>query len=278
MIVRRKSGQIPEEIKRKALSMLETEDINTVATALRIRKSALLKMIEDATSVSESVPAEEPDVDAYAPTETASYSQPAEEAKPSRFYTPEFKAAALAMMAEKGPVATIRELGISSYTLYDWKNKADGQKYPRRQGPLAGKSRKRYTPEFKAEVLEYYQTHGAGETTRTYDIVNNTLFNWLNEAGITRVGRSYVDHSDAIALYKEKGADAVLEKFGITKETLREWLKDAGIDPNPPKYTPEFKERALKMLETAGITAVAKELNIPVTTLYNWKTRTPKTK
>ena len=61
--------------------------------------------------------------------------------KKTRHYTPEFKAAALAMMEEKGVVATVKELGISSYTLYDWKSKAEGQKYPRRQGPLSGKAR-----------------------------------------------------------------------------------------------------------------------------------------
>ena len=39
--------QIPDELKEKALSMLQTEDIDTVATTLRIRKAALEKMIED---------------------------------------------------------------------------------------------------------------------------------------------------------------------------------------------------------------------------------------
>ena len=32
------------------------------------------------------------------------------------YYSPEFKAEALAMMEEKGAVTTIKELGISSYT------------------------------------------------------------------------------------------------------------------------------------------------------------------
>ena len=126
-----------------------------------------------------------------------------------RHYTPEFKAAALAMMEEKGAVATVKELGISSYTLYDWKSKAEGQKYPRRQGSLSGKARKRYTPEFKAEVIAYYQSHGARETLQKYGIVNNSLYNWLDEAGVDRVGS---DHTRAIALYREKGEDAVLEE------------------------------------------------------------------
>ena len=95
------------------------------------------------------------------------------------------------MMEEKGAVATVKELGISSYTLYDWKSKAEGQKYPRRQGPLSGKARKRYTPEFKAEVIAYYQSHGARETLQKYGIVNNSLYNWLDEAGVDRVGSDH---------------------------------------------------------------------------------------
>lgn len=42
-----KQRQIPEDIKQKALSMLETDNIDTVAATLRIRKAALLKMIKD---------------------------------------------------------------------------------------------------------------------------------------------------------------------------------------------------------------------------------------
>ena len=142
--------QIPDELKEKALSMLQTEDIDTVATTLRIRKAALLKILKD-EAVDLAPPAAAPMEDTTtAPEDTA------EEEKKDRkvpYYSPEFKAAALAMMEEKGAVATIKELGISSYTLYDWKSKvAGGGQYPRKQGPLAGKTRKRYTPEFKSRL------------------------------------------------------------------------------------------------------------------------------
>lgn len=39
--------KMPEDLKQRALSMLKTEDIDTVAATLRIRKAALLKMIKD---------------------------------------------------------------------------------------------------------------------------------------------------------------------------------------------------------------------------------------
>lgn len=185
-----------------------------------------------------------------------------------RHYTPEFKAAALAMMEEKGAVATVKELGISSYTLYDWKSKAEGQKYPRRQGPLSGKARKRYTPEFKAEVIAYYQSHGARETLQKYGIVGNSLYNWLGEAGVEPIGS---DHTRAIALYREKGEEAVLEEYGIARTTLRDWLKEAGIKLNHPKYSAEFKAAAVAMTEEEALTAVAKELGIPASTLATWK-------
>lgn len=187
-----------------------------------------------------------------------------------RHYTPEFKAAALAMMEEKGAVATVKELGISSYTLYDWKSKAEGQKYPRRQGPLSGKARKRYTPEFKAEVIAYYQSHGARETLQKYGIVGNSLYNWLGEAGVEPIGS---DHTRAIALYREKGEEAVLEEYGIARTTLRDWLKEAGIHLNSPKYSAEFKAAAVAMTEEKALTAVAKELGIPASTLATWKTK-----
>ena len=183
--------------------------------------------------------------------------------KKTRHYTPEFKAAALAMMEEKGVVATVKELGISSYTLYDWKSKAEGQKYPRRQGPLSGKARKRYTPEFKAEVIAYYQSHGA----------NNSLYNWLDEAGVDRVGS---DHTRAIALYREKGEEAVLEEYGIARSTLRDWLREAGIKLHSPKYSAEFKAAAVAMTEEKPLTAVAKELGVPASTLATWKTNSRK--
>lgn len=189
--------------------------------------------------------------------------------KKTRHYTPEFKAAALAMMEEKGAVATVKELGISSYTLYDWKSKAEGQKYPRRQGPLSGKARKRYTPEFKAEVIEYYQSHGARETLQKYGIVSNSLYNWLGEAGVEPIGS---DHTRAIALYREKGEEAVLEEYGIARSTLRDWLREAGIKRNHPKYSAEFKAAAVAMTEEKPLTAVAKELGIPASTLATWKT------
>lgn len=193
--------------------------------------------------------------------------------KKTRHYTPEFKAAALAMMEEKGAVATVKELGISSYTLYDWKSKAEGQKYPRRQGPLSGKARKRYTPEFKTEVIAYYQSHGARETLQKYGIVNNSLYNWLDEAGVDRVGS---DHTRAIALYREKGEDAVLEEYGIARSTLRDWLREAGIKLHSPKYSLEFKAAAVAMTEEKPLTAVAKELGLPASTLATWKTNTRK--
>lgn len=265
--------QIPDELKEKALSMLETKDIDTVAFTLRIRKTALERLIEDeAVSVSDTkaAPNENP---IAAPVNVASKNdEPLANEKPGR-YSPEFKAAALAMMEEKGAVATIKALGISSYALYDWKKKAEGEKkYPVRQGPLTGKKRKEYSPEFKAAVISFYQENGAGATLRKFGIVNNSLYNWLNEAGIKRVGNPRAsDHTDAITLYREKGTDAVMEAYGITKGTLRDWLKDAGIDPTPPKYSPEFKAAAIAMTAEKPLTSVAKELGIPASTLATWK-------
>jgi transposase-like protein len=185
-----------------------------------------------------------------------------------KHYTPEFKAAALAMMEEKGAVATIKEFGISSYTLYDWKSRAEGQNYPRKQGPLTGKKRKHYTQEFKAEVIEYYQSHGARETLKKYGIVGNSLYKWLNEAGVEHVG---YNHTNAIALYQEKGEEAVLEEYGVTKATLRDWLKEAGINLHTQKYSAEFKVAAVAMTEEKPLTTVAKELGIPASTLATWK-------
>ena len=79
------------------------------------------------------------------------------------------------------------------------------------------------------------------------------------------------DHTDAIALYQEKGTEAVLEEYGISKSTLNSWLKAAGIDTaRKPKYSPEFKERAVAIMKEMSVAAVASELGIPVTTLYNW--------
>ena len=264
--------QMPEELKTKALTMLETEDIDTVSTALRIRKAALLKMVEEETVSTPPVP---PHEETPSPPEVPTVAE-----RKIPYYSPEFKAEALAMMEEKGAVTTIKELGISSYTLYDWKRKAQGQKYPLRQGPLAGKTRKRYTPEFKAEVIEYYQSHGAGDTLEKYGIVSNTLFNWLNEAGLERVGNLHIhkaDHTDAIALYREKGAEAVLEEYGISKSTLNSWLKAAGIDTaRKPKYSPEFIATAVAMTKEKPLTSVANELGIPASTLATWKMKSLK--
>ena len=271
------SRQIPDELKQKALTMLETEDIDTVATTLHIRKAALLKMMKDEAMDIAPPAAELMDATSKDDTTTTSEDATEEEKKDRKvpYYSPEFKAAALAMMEEKGAVATIKELGISSYTLYDWKNKAaGGGQYPRKQGPLTGKTRKRYTPEFKAEVIEYYQAHGSGEAKKKYGISSNALYTWLEEARIERVGKRPDDHIDAIAMYREKGEEAVLEKFRITRTTLRKWLLDAGIDPaRPPKYSPEFKASAVAMTEEKPLTAVAKELGVPASTLATWKTR-----
>ena len=253
--------------------MLETEDIDTVASTLRIRKAALLKMVQ--ASAAPTPPKEEATTETPPPPENPTVAE-----RKMPYYSPEFKAEALAMMEEKGAVATIKELGISSYTLYDWKRKTQGQKYPMGQGPLAGKRRKRYTPEFKAEVIEYYQSHGAGDTIEKYGISNNTLFNWLNEAKIERVGNLLVHkavHTDAIALYQEKGAEAVLEEYGISKTTLNSWLRAAGIDTvHKLKYSPEFIATAVAMTKEKPLTSVANELGIPASTLATWKMKSLK--
>lgn len=258
--------------------MLKTEGIDTVAATLRIRKAALLKMIKDEAvdiAPSAAAPIDNAASQAATPVAATASEGTAEEEKKDRkvpYYSPEFKAAALAMMEKKGAVATIKELGISSYTLYDWKNKAvGGGQYPRKQGPLAGQSRKRYTPEFKAEVIACYQSHGPDEAREKYGISSNALYTWLEEAGIERNRNRPVDHTDAIAMYREKGREAVLAAYGIAWPTLREWLKDAGIDTRTPKYSPEFVKKALAMAQGSTLTAVAKELGIPIATLSAWK-------
>lgn len=263
---------MPDELKHKALSMLEMEDITTVSAALHIRKAALRKLIQEAEAPTSDDAASTAD-DA---TPTATSPTSINNGRPNS-YTPEFKAAALAMMAEKGAIATIKELGISSYTLYDWKKKASGDmaKYPSNKGPLAGKKRKRYTQEFKEKVIASYREKGTTETLKEYGIVNNTLYNWLNEAGVDRVGyQSTSDHTAAIALYQEQGADAVLSEYGITGATLHKWLKEAGIDTTrPPKYSPELKEKAFEMLENMRLIDVARELGVPPQTIIGWRKR-----
>ncbi|MBQ6120739.1 MAG: hypothetical protein IJI59_03240, partial [Clostridia bacterium] len=104
-----------------------------------------------------------------------------------------------------------------------------------------------------------------------YGISSNALYTWLEEAGIERNRNRPIDHTDAIAMYREKGQEAVLEAYGITWPTLREWLKDAGIDTHPPKYNPELVGKALVMAQENTLTAVAKELGIPIRTLSAWK-------
>ena len=259
---------LPDDLKQKALQLLETQNVDTVAATLRIRKAALLQIIQDrpapqSTYIEKALSAEKTPSTEELPTAE----------KPKR-YTPEYKTAALAMMEEKGAVATIKALGISSYTLYDWKRKAEGKKYPGKQGPLAGKERKRYAPEFKAEVIEYYQSCGALETLQKYGIVSNSLYNWLDEAGIACVGNPRAsDHTAAIALYQDKGLEDGLEEYGITRATLRDWLKDAGIDTaRSSKYSPEVKASAVSMTEQKPLTTVAKELGVPASTLATWKT------
>ena len=121
LMIKNRRGQIPEEIRQKALTMLETEDIDTVASTLRIRKAALLKMVH--ASAAPAPPKEEATTEPPPPPENPTVAE-----RKMPYYSPEFKAAALAMMEEKGAVTTIKELGISSYTLYDWKRKAQGQK------------------------------------------------------------------------------------------------------------------------------------------------------
>ena len=271
-------SQIPDEIREKALSMLETEDIDTVASALHIRKAALKRIIKDGTAPVTDVRAAAKKSPIVATGDaTSSDDVPKTNEKHGR-YSPDFKAAALAMMKEKGAVATIKELGISSYTLYDWKKKAEGEKkYPVRQGPLTGKKRKEYSPEFKAAVISFYQENGAGATLRKFGIVNNSLYNWLDKAGIQRVGNPRAsDHTDAIALYREKGADTVMEVYGITKGTLHGWLKEAGIQLTSPKYSPEFKAAAVAMTAEKPLTSAAKDLGIPASTLATWKMKSQK--
>lgn len=182
--------EMPTELKEKALKMLETDDIDSVCKMLRIRKRALKRMLQDESISPRGLSVVYGAVEKIE-EEAADNAEEEASDRIRKHYTPEFKSAALAMMKEKGAVATIKELGLSSYTLYDWKKKAEGDQYPAKSSTLAGKARKRYTKEFIDQVIASYLEKGRDETLREYGIVQNTLYNWLNEAEITLRGRRH---------------------------------------------------------------------------------------
>ena len=120
------SRQIPDELKQKALTMLETEDIDTVATTLHIRKAALLKMMKDEAMDIAPPAAELMDATSKDDTTTTSEDATEEEKKDRKvpYYSPEFKAAAVARTAEQPLTAVAKELGMPASTLATWKMNA----------------------------------------------------------------------------------------------------------------------------------------------------------
>jgi len=92
----------------------------------------------------------------------ASTAQPAgakQKRRVARKYTPSEKARALEHMAKHGVTATSRELGISRFSLYDWKRKVERAAAGLGESPTSGPDPKDLEEQRNAEILAMWKRH-----------------------------------------------------------------------------------------------------------------------
>jgi transposase InsO family protein len=77
----------------------------------------------------------------------------------ARKYTPSERAAALELVSKVGMAQASRELGISRYSLWDWRRKVDKAAQGQGDAPTAGESTKQVEAQRDKEILDEWHRH-----------------------------------------------------------------------------------------------------------------------
>jgi transposase-like protein len=90
----------------------------------------------------------------------------------------------------------------------------------------------KYSPEFRAEVVEYFKTHNVEETMQKFGIPRSNVSMWALKAGFNK-GRGTDKYAinfkhEVCQYYDNHTYEETIAKFSITSATLFKWRRTLG--------------------------------------------------
>jgi len=88
----------------------------------------------------------------------------------------------------------------------------------------------KFTPEFKAQVVEFFKTHTMDEAAKEFSIPATTVSYFVQSSGYKKGCAKYATDfkHEVCQYYDNHTADETIAKFGITGPSLFEWRKTLG--------------------------------------------------
>ena len=90
----------------------------------------------------------------------------------------------------------------------------------------------KYSPEFRAEVVEYFKTHDVEETMQKFGIPRSNVSMWALKAGFNKgrgTDRYAINFKHEVCQYYDNHTyEETIAKFSITSATLFKWRKTLG--------------------------------------------------
>ena len=87
-----------------------------------------------------------------------------------------------------------------------------------------------FTPEFKAQVVEFYKTNTSAQTTEKFGVSQRTIITWSTKLGFVKGNSRYpTDFKHEVCQYYDNHThNETVEKFGIAEITLFKWRRELG--------------------------------------------------
>ena len=217
---------------------------------------------------------------------------------------------------EAGPKAASEEFGVDKSLLLAWRRNLGTEKFTGSKSKsstiaedVPTSKRKKYSKEFKEEVLEYFIEHGEGATVRKFEVNSNLIYSWRKAKTEGRLRDSvrvknkndenplsllekvdrfkkYSDEQkkEVLIFYGDNGKEETMRKYGITAHRLYNWrkkLKNEKIDKFPQssrlsKEEKEFRREVLDLANTKGIKAASVKFNVTIPVIWDWRSKMKK--
>jgi len=88
----------------------------------------------------------------------------------------------------------------------------------------------KYSPEFKAEVVEFYKSNSSIDTAKKFGVTARTVITWSINLGFIKGHSKYAtDFKHEVCQYYDNHTwKETVAKFGVTAPTLFEWRRTLG--------------------------------------------------
>ena len=109
----------------------------------------------------------------------------------------------------------------------------------------------KYSPEFRAEVVEYFKTHNVEETMQKFGIPRSNVSMWALKAGFNKgrgTDKYAINFKHEVCQYYDNHTHAeTTAKFSITSATLFKWRRTLGYRNKSRGYnlyTQEYRQQS----------------------------------